>query len=125
VRGNLIAPSAEAWRILGHSAPIGPLSLEAFFAAVHADDREQLSGACSRAVAGGDSFEIEHRIMLPEGSVKHLHQQVEVVERDTGGGAVRMAGAVHDVTRRKEAEEQIRRLAYYDALTGLPNRRLI
>ena len=125
VRENRIAPSAEAWRILGHTGEIERLSLERFFTAVHHDDAEQLKGACSRAVAGGDSFEIEHRVVMSDATVKHLHQQVEVVERDAGGGALRMAGAVHDITRRKEAEEQIRRLAYYDPLTGLPNRRLI
>mgnify|MGYP000082087024 CR=1 FL=1 len=41
------------------------------------------------------------------------------------GAALRLAGAVHDITRRKDAEEQIRRLAYYDPLTGLPNRRVL
>ena len=41
-----------------------------------------------------------------------------------GGRAVRLAGAVHDITRHKDAEEQIRMLAYYDPLTGLPNRLL-
>jgi diguanylate cyclase (GGDEF)-like protein len=53
-----------------------------------------------------------------------VHQQVEVLEQDEQGRAVRLAGAVHDITRRKDAEEQVRRLAYFDTLTGLPNRLL-
>ena len=43
---------------------------------------------------------------------------------DEQGRAVRLAGAVHDITRRKDAEDQVRRLAYFDTLTGLPNRLL-
>ena len=69
-------------------------------------------------------FAIELRIALPGGGVRHVHQQVEVIECGADGTAVRLAGAVHDITRRKDAEEQIRRLAYYDPLTGLPNRLL-
>jgi diguanylate cyclase (GGDEF)-like protein/PAS domain S-box-containing protein len=125
VREDRIVPSGEARRILGHGGVIERPMPEDFFAAVHTDDAEELRRACERAIAKGEDFEIDHRIVMPDGRVRYVHQQVEVVERDAGGGALRLAGAVHDITRRKDAEEQIRRLAYYDALTGLPNRRLI
>ncbi len=72
----------------------------------------------------GDDFAIEHRIISRGGTLRHVHQQVEVLEQDDQGRAVRLAGAVHDITRRKDAEEQVRRLAYFDTLTGLPNRLL-
>ena len=42
--------------------------------------------------------------------------------RDEGGKAVRMISSMMDITERKQAEERINYLAYYDALTGLPNR---
>jgi diguanylate cyclase (GGDEF)-like protein len=90
-----------------------------------ADDVERWRGAMERAVAHGEGFALDHRVALAEGELRHLHQQVEVIERAGDGTALRLAGAVHDITRRKDAEEQIRRLAYYDALTGLPNRLLI
>jgi diguanylate cyclase (GGDEF)-like protein/PAS domain S-box-containing protein len=125
VREDRVVPSEEAWRILGHAGAIEQPVPENFFAAVHAEDAGELRLACERALAAGEGFEIDHRVVVADGSVRHVHQQVEVIERDAGGRALRLAGAVHDITRRKDAEEQIRRLAYYDALTGLPNRRLI
>ena len=125
VREDRIVPSEEASRILGHGGVIERPTPAGFFASVHPDDAGELRLACERAVAGGEDFEIDHRIVMPDGLVRYVHQQVEIVERAAGGGALRLAGAVHDISRRKDAEEQIRRLAYYDALTGLPNRRLI
>jgi len=44
--------------------------------------------------------------------------------RDDFGGEHKYAGVFSDISERKDAEQKIRALAYYDALTGLPNRRL-
>ncbi|MBF0166525.1 MAG: EAL domain-containing protein [Alphaproteobacteria bacterium] len=44
--------------------------------------------------------------------------------QDVEGGATKFAGIFSDITERKKAEERIRNLAYFDVLTGLPNRRL-
>ena len=51
-----------------------------------------------------------------------VHIEAEV-DRDEGGRAVAVHGVVQDITERKQAEDQIRQLANYDSLTGLPNRR--
>ncbi len=124
VRADRLVPSSQAWRIFGHSGEIAPLALEGFFASVHPEDAEGLHQACRHALAAGIGFAIDHRIVRPEGDLRHVHQQVEVIEHQPDGRAARLAGAVHDITRHKQAEEQIRRLAYYDPLTGLPNRLL-
>jgi predicted signal transduction protein with EAL and GGDEF domain/DNA-binding response OmpR family regulator len=119
-----LVSSDQALRIFGHDQSKGTLNLSGFLATVHTQDSERLQLACERAVYSGDAFAIDHRIILPDGSVRHVHQQVEVIERDDQGQARHLAGAVHDVTSRKAAEEQIRQLAYFDTLTGLPNRAL-
>jgi predicted signal transduction protein with EAL and GGDEF domain/DNA-binding response OmpR family regulator len=119
-----LVSSEQALRIFGHDLNKGTLNLSGFLATVHTQDGERLQLACERAVYSGDAFAIDHRIVLPDGSVRHVHQQVEVIERDDQGQARQLAGAVHDVTGRKAAEEQIRQLAYFDTLTGLPNRAL-
>ncbi len=123
-RSDRVQPSEQAWRIFGHTRASDGLSMTEFFATVHAEDAERLHQACQRALNNGEGFAIDHRITLPSGELRHVHQQVEVIDRQADGTALRLAGAVHDITGRKDAEEQIRRLAYYDPLTGLPNRLL-
>jgi predicted signal transduction protein with EAL and GGDEF domain len=122
LRQDQVIPSEQARHILGRAAGQGVLSGAEFMAIVHPEDAARVSEAFSRAIADGAALAVEHRIVRPGGELRHLHQQVEVLERDASGHALHLAGAVHDVTRRKDAEDQIRRLAYFDALTGLPNR---
>lgn len=121
---NTMAPSDKAWRLLGHDKAQEPIDAEHFFATVHEEDAERLQRACKQAVGSGEGFSIDHRVIDSGGKVRHVHQQVEVIERLEDGSAARLAGALHDITHRKDSEEQIRRLAYYDPLTGLPNRML-
>ncbi len=124
VQRDRIVPSEQAWRIFGHDAVDSALQSDTFLAAVHPEDAERVRRACDQAIAHGGAFAIEHRVLQSGGSLRHVHQQVEVIAQDDAGRALRLAGAVHDITQRKDAEEQIRRLAYYDTLTGLPNRLL-
>jgi len=124
VRQDRIVPSEQARRIFGHDTGWGTLPIDDFLASVHPEDAERVREACEHAISNGDAFAIEHRVVQSGGKLRHVHQQVEVIAHDDAGRALRLAGAVHDITRRKDAEEQIRRLAYYDTLTGLPNRLL-
>ena len=90
---------------------------------VHPEDLEAVKEANRAALAGDKSYDIEHRIVRPDGSVRWVHEQADIV-RDAEDKAVSMVGVVQDITERKTAEERIQYLAYYDALTGLPNRAL-
>ena len=122
LRRDVLEPSPQAWRLLGHEGACTRVSSETFFLQVHEEDRDRVRRACNHAAARGEGFAIDHRVQTADGEVRHVHQQVEVIERNAGGTAQRLAGALHDITGRKDAEEQIKRLAYFDALTGLPNR---
>jgi diguanylate cyclase (GGDEF)-like protein/PAS domain S-box-containing protein len=124
VRAGRVSASEQAWRIFGRDSGLGALEDDQFLTTVYEEDAERVRMACARAIANGDDFAIEHRVVSRDGVLRHVHQQVEVVEQDDSGRAVRLVGAVHDITRRKDAEEQVRRLAYFDTLTGLPNRLL-
>lgn len=124
LRSQRLRASDQATRIFGHDTGAAVLAPDVFFAGVHPEDANGLKQACDAAVAAGRGFAIDHRILLPGGGLRHIHQQVEVIEIDPEGRALRLAGAVHDISRRKDAEEQIRRLAYFDPLTNLPNRLL-
>ena len=124
VQRDLVTASEQARRIFGLDLANAALDPHAFLSTVHAQDADQVRAECELAIATGQAFAMEHRIIQPDGTVRRVHQQVVVTARDTAGRARVLAGAVHDITRRKEAEEQIWRLAHYDTLTGLPNRLL-
>jgi diguanylate cyclase (GGDEF)-like protein/PAS domain S-box-containing protein len=123
-RADRVLCSEQAQRIFGHAGDDAPMDFDDFFTAVHGDDAEAWRQACRRALVDGQSFAHDLRVQRTDGTLRHLHQQVEVIEHDAAGQPVRLAGAVHDVSRHKSAEAEIRRLAYYDPLTGLPNRLL-
>jgi len=67
----------------------------------------------------------EHRVQCKDGSWKWIMTRGMVVSRDAQGKPLRMVGTHTDITERKEVEAQIRQHAYFDPLTGLPNRRML
>ena len=121
--GGQLTWSRETCRIFGLTEDRFDNRIETFFAMVHPEDLEAVKEANRAALAGDKSYDIEHRIVRPDGSVHWVHEQADIV-RDAAGEAVSMVGVVQDITERKTSEERIQYLAYYDALTGLPNRAL-
>ena len=121
--GGQLTWSRETCRIFGLTEDRFDNRIETFFAMVHLEDLEAVKEANRAALAGDKSYDIEHRIVRPDGSVRWVHEQADIV-RDTEGKAISMIGVIQDITERKTSEERIQYLAYYDALTGLPNRAL-
>ncbi|ACH38524.1 response receiver sensor diguanylate cyclase/phosphodiesterase, PAS domain-containing [Citrifermentans bemidjiense Bem] len=88
---------------------------------VHPLDRGFVQGSIDEAIGKRAPLSFDYRITLGGGE-RTLHAELVTV-LDEQGEAVCLTGTIQDITERKRAEEQIRLLAYYDALTGLPNRR--
>jgi diguanylate cyclase (GGDEF)-like protein len=88
---------------------------------VHPEDRRSLLEAVRACVEDGLGAHLDHRLVLPDGSERFCHTQLQLAVRD---GERRVEGTVQDITERRRADEQIRYLAYHDGLTGLGNRRL-
>jgi len=82
---------------------------EAFLQSVHPEDRQFVIDSVSACVERGRDYQIEHRVVWPDGTVRWVSETGDVV-RDPAGKAVRMLGVVQDITERKQAEQQIRRL---------------
>jgi PAS domain S-box-containing protein len=86
------------------------------------DERARIEMMFREALAASGQMNFECRISRPTGQVRVVQIEGEV-DRDEAGRATAVHGVIQDITERKQAEDQIRQLANYDSLTGLPNRR--
>ncbi len=100
-----------------------PESFEAFLDQVHPADRERLKKTVFDSLRSLQGFRIEHRLIMPNGKERDVYQEAEF-DHDEQGAPVRLVGAIQDITERRRAEKKIKNLAYYDGVTGLPNRAL-
>jgi diguanylate cyclase (GGDEF)-like protein/PAS domain S-box-containing protein len=119
-RALYVSPAFE--RIWGLPVSSVYADWRAWLARVHPDDRAAVVALLDDGVPG--DFEFGFRVLHGDGGVRHVLARVYVV-RDGAGRFVRRAGVVQDVTESKEQAARIERLAYHDALTGLPNRALL
>jgi PAS domain S-box-containing protein len=94
--------SDEIFRIFGHEPNSFHPSIEAFRAAVHPDDLELVIESEKRSEQTG-YHNVIHRIVLPNGSVRHVHELART-ETDADGKLLRMIGSVQDVTERRLTE---------------------
>jgi diguanylate cyclase (GGDEF)-like protein/PAS domain S-box-containing protein len=108
----------ETYRIFGRPADQG-IDYPTFLACVHPDDRERVDHAWQAALAGSH-YHVEHRVV--SGGVERWVEGRAEVFRDRTGQPRIAVGTVQDITERKFAAQRIEQLAFYDALTGLPNR---
>ncbi len=116
--------SDEMFRIHGMQPDGVARSLGDLLECVHADDRDAVRQAVQQALEQGRPYALEFRILRPDGSVRRLFEQTDV-ECDARGQLLALRGIRLDITQRVEADQRIRTLAYFDALTGLPNRSLL
>ncbi|MBP9713098.1 MAG: EAL domain-containing protein [Sterolibacterium sp.] len=93
---------------------------------VHPDDRE-LAWENTSALQEGRIAQscIELRVRCKDGSYKYMQSRSMVVDRDEQGQVLRVVGTTTDITHIKEHQQQLERIAHFDALTGLPNRLML
>lgn len=87
------------------------------------EDREILSQRMDEAFLLKNPLDCEFRHFHSDGTV-HCCRIVGQVDEIDSGSPLRMVGVIQDVTDRKNHEDTIMKLAFYDTLTGLPNRRM-
>jgi PAS domain S-box-containing protein len=96
--------SEENFRIFQYDRSIKP-TIQLVLQRVHPDDIALVQQLIERASHEGKDWELEHRLLMPDGSVKHLHV-VAHASRDKSG-KLEFMGAVMDVTTAKRAEEEL------------------
>lgn len=103
-----------------------PHTQDGWKALLHPDDRKAWGQYLVNDLIGeGRVFDKVLRITRhTDQSTRWVHGLGKVV-RDADGQAVKIQGTLQDITERKQMEDAVRQLAFYDPLTGLPNRRLL
>tara|TARA_R110002096_G_scaffold187768_1_gene367361 strand:+ start:44 stop:2110 length:2067 start_codon:yes stop_codon:yes gene_type:complete len=88
---------------------------EALMNRIHPDDRAGVTHAIQAVLDGRKLFEVEYRIVLPNGTERIVHGRAEATF-DEEGEPLRMGGTIHDITERKKADEDFRHRAAFQSL---------
>jgi PAS domain S-box-containing protein len=99
--------SDQFYQIFGFGPESGIPSFQIIHQRIHPEDRPTAAEIVDRAIREGKSFELDYRIVLPEGIIKFIHVVAHPVF-NTSGDLVEFVGTVMDVTERKRAEEDLR-----------------
>ncbi|MEH1912802.1 bifunctional diguanylate cyclase/phosphodiesterase [Nostoc sp.] len=109
-----------AFKVYGHSTSEFFDNSNLWFEVIHPED-QQLVYAAIQALFLIDKQELEYRIVRPDGQVRWLLNRSHLIY-NACGQPIRIDGIATDITERKLLEEKLVHNAFYDALTGLPNR---
>lgn len=105
---NELIWSDEIFRIFEIDPKQFKATYEAFLDAIHPDDREAVNNAYISSVKNRTPYEIVHRLLLKNGTVKFVHERCETIYNEAYI-PLRSLGTVQDITERKLAEEELRR----------------
>jgi PAS domain S-box-containing protein len=95
--------SDEIYRILGLSPQGQTFQFAEFVQMTHPDDRTRIRKEVDEAIQSGVHFQVDYRVVRPNGEVRHVHSEGEVV-RDETGTARRTVGFLQDVTEQHRAK---------------------
>ncbi len=101
--------SDEHYRIFGFEPGEIKVTDEVFYRSVHPDDRESVAKMLRETIEHQEPYDLEHRIILPDGTERIVHAMAEVVHDAKTGKVQKLLGSVQDITERKRAEEDIQR----------------
>jgi diguanylate cyclase (GGDEF)-like protein len=115
--------SGEVAHLLGFPPGTRAIRLEDLLAVVHPDDQSRFTAALEHLPNEPSTQDFECRTIARSGTERIMRIRTEWVQ-DRADADPAVVGTIQDITDRKRAEERMHFLAYYDALTSLPNRRL-
>ncbi len=98
--------SDEIYKIFGYEPQEFNATYDAFFNTIHPDDKEAVSEAVNQAVESKNDYDIFHRIILPDGSQKVVHEIGHAIY-DEKGVPMKMIGTVQDSTELKTIEKEL------------------
>jgi diguanylate cyclase (GGDEF)-like protein/PAS domain S-box-containing protein len=121
--GSFLYVSPQIETLLGLAPAVFVTQADRWLHCVHPFDRDRFVAALRDATATDHPFHAEYRMLTRGGRILWVRDTAAVAAHPADGTPV-WNGVVVDITADKDAELQLHRLAFYDPLTGLPNRRL-
>src|ERR1700724_1372848 len=112
VASGVVTVSPEIYRIHDISPDDDASNTEFFFSKFHPEDRKRVVNLFERAEIEKTEFQVDYRILLPDGKVKYLHTTGHPILNESGD-LVEFVGTAMDVTAAKQAEEALRRSESY------------
>ena len=106
LKTNIIRWSDELFRIFGLTPKASGLHFSQFLERVHSDDRPRIVQMIEDAVTNGRHYDVEFRIVRPDGEVRFVHSKGDAI-RDDVGRPIRTFGVLQDITERHHAEEAL------------------
>ncbi|MCU1336084.1 MAG: multi-sensor signal transduction multi-kinase [Bryobacterales bacterium] len=97
--------SSETYRIFDFDPAIQPTE-EMVLERIHPEDRSLFLQITDQASRAGQDWNLDHRLLMPDGSVKYLHVVSHAVKNDSRG-EVGFVGAVMDVTAAKQSQQAL------------------
>jgi PAS domain S-box-containing protein len=101
-----VSYSEETYRIFGLARDLRTLETVQLAERLHPDDRHIMVEAYERAIAGGPRYDVDYRVLRPDGEVRFVHSEADVM-RDADGRPRRMFGVMQDITERKRTEKRL------------------
>ncbi|MBO9204130.1 MULTISPECIES: sensor histidine kinase [Niastella] len=99
--------SDEMYRIFGWDTNNVTPTMGPQMSTIHAGDMEYVLNSIKDTIEGKGDFDLEHRIVRPDGSLRIIHSQGQLIKNNLGEPE-KLIGVVHDITNVKQAEDQLR-----------------
>jgi len=109
--------ATDNWRALFGFSKSEPLSLDDFLDRLHPDERETVRQALAKAIEGDGRYQMEHRLVLPDGQMRWIHSRGRV-EFNGDGKPILVRGVSLDITERNKAEQETQLLRQEIAHVG-------
>jgi PAS domain S-box-containing protein len=108
--------SEGTYEIFGLTTGVHTLAPAQLAERLHPEDRHTMVEAYDRAIAGGPRYDVDYRVLQPDGAIRYVHSEADITW-SADGRALRMFGVLQDITERKEVEERL--IRYRDSLERL------
>lgn len=118
---NLIHCSEGLAEMIGLGCGEQEVSHDRFLALIDTADRDRVADALTSSAATREGHSLEYTVTRADGAKLVIAQEGDAI-LGPAGVVEKIAGIAQDITERRAAEDRIRSLAYFDSVTGLPNR---